>query len=329
MAKISDGRMRASALRQLDPKLIDPNPENPRIVFRQNEMESLLISIDQHSIQVPLTVYSEGKRYKLIDGERRWRCAIKLGLRTVPVLVQEKPTELENLVLMYNIHALREQWDYFTIASKLERVIALFERENDYLPNERELSNLTGLTIGAIRRCQLLLKLPPRFKTMLMDELEKPKAQQQLSEDFFIEMERALGTVRRRLPEYDGRIDDIRDTLIEKFRNQTISAVTDFRQLSKIATAVDSLGLAQRTAKRALDRVFDPAAQFGIREAYEQTVQFGYGELRAIREAGHLNRFLDDVIRDELVEQLESEVIAELQELRDRIDQVLAEAGSR
>ena len=101
-------------------------------------------------------------------------------------------------------------------------------------PNEKELSEATGLTRGQIRRCRLLLELPEKFKEMLLDELELPKAQQKLSEDFFIEMERSLKTVTKRLPDYTDRLDNIRDTLIGKFRNGLITAVTDFRQLSKI-----------------------------------------------------------------------------------------------
>ena len=113
-------------LSHISPRDIARNPDNPRLIFRQEEMESLMVSIDTHGIQVPLTVYREGHGYRLIDGERRWRCARKLNLSSIPAIVQEKPTELENLLLMYNIHALREQWDYYTIASKLTRVIALF-----------------------------------------------------------------------------------------------------------------------------------------------------------------------------------------------------------
>ena len=52
-------------------------------------------SIDKHGIQVPVTVYREGNGYRLIDGERRWRCASKLNLKTIPALIQEKPSELE------------------------------------------------------------------------------------------------------------------------------------------------------------------------------------------------------------------------------------------
>ena len=44
-------------LAHLAPGEIDKNPENPRLIFRQEEMESLLVSINEHGIQVPLTVY--------------------------------------------------------------------------------------------------------------------------------------------------------------------------------------------------------------------------------------------------------------------------------
>src|SRR5690348_12197556 len=101
-------------------------------------------------------------------------------------------------------------------------------------------------------------------------------------------MQKSLKAVVRRLPEYEPRLDEIRDTLVAKFRGKIISAVTDFRQLSKIATAVDTLGVAQRTAKRALDRVFDPRAKTSIKEAYEGTVQFEYDERKASRSVAAL-----------------------------------------
>jgi len=310
-------------LKQVKPSEITPNPENPRLIFRQEEMESLMLSIDRHGIQVPLTVYRDGDGYTLLDGERRWRCAKKLNLKLVPVIIQKKQTELENLVLMYNIHSLREQWDYYTIASKLQRVIELYEIENDELPNEIKLSELTGLTRGAIRRCQLLIDLPERFKTLLRSELEKPKSNQRLSEDFFIEMEKSLKTVVRRLPDYEPAIDSIRDTLVKKFREGTISAVTDFRQLGKIATAVDTLGMLQSTASRALDKVFDPSKNTSIRDAYESTVAFGYVEQKASRLVSSLTEFVDEMVDDERQGDLDTELVAGLRALRDRLNELL------
>ena len=62
-------------LKQVPPEQISRNPENPRLIFRQEEMENLMFSIDKLGVQVPVTVYQEGKKFYLIDGERRWRCA--------------------------------------------------------------------------------------------------------------------------------------------------------------------------------------------------------------------------------------------------------------
>ncbi|MDE0190505.1 MAG: ParB/RepB/Spo0J family partition protein [Gammaproteobacteria bacterium] len=309
--------------RNLRPNQIRRNPENPRLIFRQDEMDNLMFSIDRHGIQVPLTVYRDGDGYRLIDGERRWRCAQKLNLRSVPVLVQDKPTELENLLLMYNIHALREQWDYYTIASKLSRVIELYALEHGQEPNEVELSEETGLTRGQIRRCRLLLDLPDRFKEMLLTELQLPKPQQKLSEDLFIEMEKSLKTVLRRLPEYAEAVDDIRDTLVGKFRGGLIPAVTDFRQLSKIATAIDNIGLQRRTAVSSLDAVFDPTHEQGIREAYTKTVEFGYNEKDAARRLQSLTEFLDQILDADQVESLDDEFLESARELHARLSEIL------
>lgn len=316
--------MASDQLKAVSPELITPNPENPRLIFRQEEMESLMRSIDRYGIQVPLTVYRSGAEYILIDGERRWRCANKLNLKTVPVIIQKEPTELQNLVLMYNIHALREQWDYYTIASKLTRVIELFERENGYKPNEINLSELTGLTRGAIRRCQMLIDLPEQYKEILRVELEKPKLQQRLSEDFFIEMEKSLKAVVRRIPEYEPRLDDIRDTLVEKYREKLIPAVTDFRSLSKIATAIDSLGIAQRTAKKSLDKVFDRGKKYSIRDAYVSTVEFSYDEKKAARYIDSLTRFVNEIVKDEKESELDDELIMAMGELVALMDKLLS-----
>src|SRR5262245_40213842 len=55
---------------QLSPERIQRNPENPRLFFRGEELDSLLASISRYGVQVPITVYKEGSQYFLIDGER-------------------------------------------------------------------------------------------------------------------------------------------------------------------------------------------------------------------------------------------------------------------
>jgi ParB family chromosome partitioning protein len=224
---------------------------------------------------------------------------------------------------MYNIHALREQWDYYTIASKLERVIDLYYASNNEYPNEIILSEMTGLTRGAIRRCQLLINLPVRFKNLLLQELEKPKLQQKLSEDFFIEMEKSLKTVLKRLPEYEHKIDEVRDALVAKFARGKISAVTDFRQLSKIATALDNLDVKKGQTKKIIDKIFDPSNEMSIREAYEQSVAFEYEERKYFRYVEDIDFFLVEVLQENKVDELDSDLLSGLRRLRDTLDKLL------
>jgi len=311
------------SLQYIHPSKILPNPDNPRIIFRQEEMESLLVSIDNHGIQVPINVYKSGKLYYLIDGERRWRCAKKMNLHSIPAMIQQKPTQLENLLLMSNIHALREQWDYFTIAINLKRIIELFIEELAYEPNEIELSKETGLTRGQIRRCHLLLDLPQRFKDILLEELELPKSQQKISEDFFIEMERSLKTVVKRIPEFGDNIDEIRHSLIDKFKTGIIDNITDFRQLSKIATAIENIGVRKNKAKIALTKLFDANNNIGIRDVYTESVGFGYDEQRAYQQLEYINEYLAEIIQDQEKEKLDQEFIELLSALYSKLKTLL------
>ena len=97
-------------LLEISPDDIRANEDNPRMIFRENEMAELLDSIAEVGIQVPATVY-EDHGYVILDGERRWRCAKKLNLRTIPCIVHPKPSPLENLLMMFNIHNVRVDWD--------------------------------------------------------------------------------------------------------------------------------------------------------------------------------------------------------------------------
>ena len=265
-----------SELRDIRVDQIDRNPENPRIVFRPSELETLTESIRRYGVQVPISVFKEGRRYVLVDGERRWRCSLKLNKATIPALVQDKPTALKNLLLMFNIHALREQWDLLTIALKLPRVIELLTR-NGKPPTERELSIETGLSRGLLRRCRLLMELPERYRDDLLDELNKPKNQQKLTEDFFIEMERSLTTVQRAMPAVVDDKDRIRDVLISKYKQGTIKNIVDFRNLAKIARASRVVATDKDKASSVLRKVFDKN-NYSIEQAYGDSVSEAYSE---------------------------------------------------
>ena len=69
---------------------VEPNPDQPRRDFDEEELQALADSISEHGIIQPLTVreLSSGY-YQIIAGERRWRAARLAGLGEVPVVVIE------------------------------------------------------------------------------------------------------------------------------------------------------------------------------------------------------------------------------------------------
>jgi ParB family transcriptional regulator, chromosome partitioning protein len=304
-------------LKQVPVDSIDRNPDNPRIVFRPRELEDLLESIRRHGIQVPISVYRENRRFVLIDGERRWRCALKLNLKTIPALVQSKPGHLENLLLMFNIHALREQWDLLTVSMKLPRIIDLIEKRQGRAPTEIQLANETGLNRSLIRRCKLLMALPQRYKDEILEELNKPKAQQKTTEDLFIEMERALTTVERAMPETIPDREKVRKVLLSKYKDGVINNRVHFRNIAKIARA-ENVGFDQKKAAKELDKLFQSNG-YSIEQAYLNSVGEAYKERDIGTRIDALMGLLDGVGPQDL----DDEVTQKLEELVARVTSIL------
>jgi ParB family transcriptional regulator, chromosome partitioning protein len=308
---------KTGTLAQIATNKIRPNTENPRLTFRQGELEELQESIRQYGIQVPIAVYRKGTDYVLIDGERRWRCASKLNLKTIPALVQKEPAPLENLLLMFNIHALREQWDLLTIALKLPKIIGLIVKEVGREPTEIELSTRTGLSRGVIRRCRLLTDLPPKYKDMLLAELKKPKSKQLLSEDLFIEIERSLKTAIRAMPDIVGDKDKARDILVKKYKDKVIDNIVDFRKVAKIARA-NTVGVNITDAQIAIKRLLtDP--KYSITQAWSETASEAYAERDIVSRIDSLLTKLDEVDAADIDE----DVREKLEELIKRADSLL------
>ena len=70
---------------------VEPNPDQPRQDFDEEELSALAASIAEHGIVQPLTVRSLGTSgyYQIIAGERRWRAARMAGLSEVPAVIME------------------------------------------------------------------------------------------------------------------------------------------------------------------------------------------------------------------------------------------------
>ena len=79
-----------SAFRLLPIYKVEPNPDQPRHDFDEEELQALSESIAVHGVIQPLTVREmPNGYYQIIAGERRWRAARMANVSDVPVIVVE------------------------------------------------------------------------------------------------------------------------------------------------------------------------------------------------------------------------------------------------
>jgi ParB family transcriptional regulator, chromosome partitioning protein len=263
----------AESIRLLSPEKIDRNPENPRLIFHQDELDALQESIRQQGILVPLTIYRDGGEYFLIDGERRWRCALKLGMSAVPVIVQPKPDRMQNLMMMFAIHHRRNDWDPLPTAQKLQILEELFSERQGRRPTESELAEVASLTRGEVRRLKKLLALPQAYRDELFDELQKPRSQQVVTVDHVIEATNAAKALRKRnIIQSAADEDSLRRALLNKFRTRVVTNTVAPRKLARMARAVQRGELSESRAREVVHRLIKQAS-YSIDDAFAASVE--------------------------------------------------------
>ncbi len=210
------------------------NPHNPRRLFDVEPMAVLRESIRKLGILVPLAVYPRKAKaskpardpFVLLDGERRWRCAVELKLKKVPATIIEEPSDVQNILTMFHIHNVRQGWQLMPTALKLKQLMRVLRETN-----ERKLAELTKLKVATIRRCKDLLSYPRKHQKMM---LAPPSAR--LKADFFIDLNRFRKPARAdNLRPWRSRGDvACIDIMIAKYEDGVIKAVTEFRDLASI-----------------------------------------------------------------------------------------------
>jgi len=285
--------MKDANVNLVDPKLLDRNPDNPRLIFREEEMQSLQDSIRAQGILVPLTVYRDAKIYRLLDGERRWRSALKLGMPRVPIIVQPKPERLANIMMMFAIHHAREDWDPLPTALKLEELETEFEERNERKPTEKELAGLASMSRGEVRRLKKLLALPAKYRAELLAELRKPRSEQVLTVDHVLEARNAAFALKKReIIDAHGE-ERLRAAIVKKFRTGVVNNTVAPRKLAKLARAVDRGDISVAKARTVVLK-FVGNAKYSIDDAFGESVEQVDFEHNIATLAERVTRLLDE-----------------------------------
>lgn len=84
---------------------VEPNPDQPRHEFDEEELQALADSIAVHGVIQPLTVRETGSGYyQIIAGERRWRAARLANLSDIPaVIIEADDKKAMELALIENL----------------------------------------------------------------------------------------------------------------------------------------------------------------------------------------------------------------------------------
>lgn len=134
---------------------ISANPKQPRIVFDEDQLAELALSIKEVGLLQPPVVRSIGNgKYQIIMGERRFRAAKLAGLKSIPVLIrQTSDDQLLREALVENIH--RSQ------LNPLEEGAAYQQLLNDFNYTHDELAVKLSKSRPTITNTMRLLNLPP------------------------------------------------------------------------------------------------------------------------------------------------------------------------
>jgi len=147
---------------EVDIDLIKPNPDQPRVDFRDAAIAELAQSIREAGVLQPIIVVPEAGGYKIIIGERRWRAAQKAGLKKIPVLVRHIPLEQQlEISLIENLQ--REELNPIEIAAAYQRLIDEF----GYL--QADLAEKVGKDRTSVTNMLRLLKLPAEIQSDLRE----------------------------------------------------------------------------------------------------------------------------------------------------------------
>lgn len=313
-----------SELARIDPEAIDPNPNNPRRYFNEERLDQLRTSIQEVGILVPLIVYRPDPsidRYVLMDGERRWRCSLDLALAGVPANVIPAPDPLDNLLRMFNIHNVREEWPLISVALSLRDVMGISGEDR-----ESRLAEMTGLTRSTVRRAKRLLSLPDAELDLIQGEAHLDRAKQVHREDLYLEIEAAESVMTKAFPELKREFD--RPTIIRQFAKKAetghLPAVTDFRFVGKLVGSTEDDLVSREVVAQAARRLIEDET-VSPREIFESVAASAYTQQAILRKAELLSADLDSLVAGLAV----GEALRErLERLVSQIQRLLEEAPS-
>ena len=143
---------------------VEPNPDQPRKSFAEDELEELADSIKKIGIFQPILVQDKGDHYMIVAGERRWRAALKAGLKEVPVIIKNY-TEEEIVIISLLENIQRVDLNPIEEAQTYKKLIDTYKYKQD------EVAEKVSKSRTAVTNSMRLLKLADEVQQLLIENL--------------------------------------------------------------------------------------------------------------------------------------------------------------
>lgn len=148
-------------VRKVSVDRIDPNPHQPRTVFRPEAIEELAQSIRNDGVLQPILLRpSGGGRYHVVAGERRLRASKHAGLTEIPAIVRHfDDDQMLEIALVENIQ--REDLNPIEVALGLQTMAQTLQLSHE------ELAQRTGKDRTTVTNLLRLLRLPVEIQQLV------------------------------------------------------------------------------------------------------------------------------------------------------------------
>ena len=156
-----DSPTRSIGVRIVHVDRIEPNPEQPRLIFEPDALNELAASIREHGVLQPILVRPLGPNtYQIVAGERRWRASRLAGLESIPALIEDidDDTALE-IAIIENLQ--REDLTPLDEAAMYDRMV----HEHGY--SIRKLADKLGKDKGYLENRLRLADAPPEIRELV------------------------------------------------------------------------------------------------------------------------------------------------------------------
>lgn len=143
---------------------IEPRKDQPRKNFNEDKLQELADSIKRYGIIEPIIVQEVKDHYEIVAGERRWRAAMKAGLKEVPVLIRHlSEQEIVEISLIENIQ--RED------LNPIEEALAYKTLLEKYSLKQDQVAEIVSKSRTTVTNSMRLLNLCDEVQQMLINEM--------------------------------------------------------------------------------------------------------------------------------------------------------------